>query len=218
MNDVYIYYKGKYEIIMGIAERKERERAEMRKKILNAALDLFIESGYEAISIRNIAEKIEYSTASIYSYFQEKADIIFELHLIAFDELFKHQLSAQEIDDPRERLLAHGRAYLNFALEHPQLYELIFIVRLPKDKLCQPLQTDPGFRSYELLVKNVVECQEVGYFAGQDPTAIAYLTWSTVHGMAALYIRDRLQFIAKSPELVENFVASSAQILRTLVR
>ena len=55
---------------MGVTERKERERQEMRQRILDAAQQVFVEEGYEKASIRNIAERIEYSPATIYLYFK----------------------------------------------------------------------------------------------------------------------------------------------------
>ncbi|MBI2416565.1 MAG: TetR/AcrR family transcriptional regulator [Ignavibacteriales bacterium] len=204
--------------IMGIQERKDRERAEMRKNILDAAISLFIESGYDSVSIRNISDKIEYSPATIYSYFEDKADILFELHNIGFSELYEKQLRVQGIEDPKERIIAHGRAYLDFALQNPQYYELMFIMRLPKDKLCENEGWDPGQRSYDLLVQNVIECQQAGYFKGQDEHDVAFLTWSTVHGMVSLFIRERIQFVVTNDRFVENFVNNSAKLLRGIIQ
>lgn len=177
---------------MGIKERKHRQKTEMRQAILDAAMSLFIEEGYDAVTIRKISEKIEYSPSTIYIYFKDKDSIFFELHTIGFAELLKHQMEVQNITDPRERLIAHGRAYVQFAIEHPQYYDLMFIVRSPGNKIMDFKNWECGDRSYELLKKNVVECREAGYMQGQDADAISFALWSMMHGMVALYIRNRL--------------------------
>ena len=89
----------------------------MRKIILKAAIDLFIQEGYDGVSIRKIAKKIEYSPGSIYTYFTDKDSIFYALHVEGFERSFKKQISTQSIKDPRERLLAQGKAYIEFALK-----------------------------------------------------------------------------------------------------
>ena len=74
---------------MGILERKEREREDMRRLILNAARELFLEQGYEKTSIRNIADVIEYSPATIYLYYKDKNELFFALHEEAFLKLME---------------------------------------------------------------------------------------------------------------------------------
>jgi AcrR family transcriptional regulator len=73
-------------LAMGIVERRQREKQQMRRQILDTAMDLFIENGYEEVSIRRIADHIEYSPATIYLYFQDKDDILFVLHEEGFEK------------------------------------------------------------------------------------------------------------------------------------
>ena len=120
---------------MGIQERKDREKDVMRRIILDAAIDLFASEGYENVSIRKIAEKIEYSPASIYNYFEDKGSILFELLNDGFDKLYEKQLAVQHIVDTVERFQAHGRAYLDFAREYPHYYNLMFIMHQPMEKI-----------------------------------------------------------------------------------
>ncbi len=177
---------------MGISERRNKEKLEMRQSILDAAMQLFIEEGYESVSIRRIAEKIEYSPSTIYLYFEDKDAIFYELHVLGFTELYKHQMEVQNITDPRERLIAHGRAYLGFGMEHSQYYDLMFIVLSPVAKISTCNRWICGDRSYDLLRQNVADCIEAGYFKGKDVDAVSFTLWSMVHGMVSLYIRDRL--------------------------
>ena len=74
---------------MGISDRKEREKEEMRRRILESAKKLFLELGYEKTSVRAIAEDIEYSPATIYLYFKDKNELLFALHQEAFIEFSK---------------------------------------------------------------------------------------------------------------------------------
>src|SRR5689334_8977454 len=116
---------------MGVSERKERQKEEMRQLILNAAMELFLGEGYDSVSIRRIAEKMEYSPATIYTYFPEKDDILFALHNQGFEELYKRQLEVLPMTDMRKRLLKHGELYIRFGLENPEYYNLMFIMRSP---------------------------------------------------------------------------------------
>lgn len=180
---------------MGIKERKERQKTEMREAILNAALKLFIEEGYESVTMRKIADKIEYSVGTIYLYFREKAEIFFELHNRGFDEFYKKQLSIQHIKDPVERLKAHGKVYIEFAMEHPEYYDLMFISRTPVKEIQKFENWDEGQRTYELLKLNIKQAMESGYFKDVDLDVAAFSLWSFVHGIAALSIRGRLMMI-----------------------
>ncbi len=176
---------------MGIQERKGREKAEMQKIILNAAMELFVQEGYNSVSIRKIAQKIEYSPGSIYTYFTDKDSIFYALHVEGFDILFQKQLASQGINDPRERLLAHGKAYIQFALENQEYYDIMFIMRESIELICKEEDRDwtHGQRSYDLLKRNVSECQVAGMFKEQNIESVAFLLWSVVHGIASIIIR-----------------------------
>ena len=176
---------------MGISERKDREKAEMRKMILNAAMELFIKEGYSGVSIRKIAKKIEYSPGSIYTYFADKDSIFYELHVEGFGILYQKQISTQSVNDPRERLLAQGRAYIEFALENQEYYDIMFIMRESIELICKEEDRDwtHGQRSFELLKRNVAECQAAGMFKNQNIDSVAFLLWSVVHGIASIIIR-----------------------------
>ncbi len=178
--------------VVGISERREKEKKEMRQAILDAAMSLFVEEGFDSVSIRKIADKIEYSPSTIYLYFEDKDAIFFELHNIGFAELYKHQMETQNIQDPKERLIAHGRAYLGFALEHTEYYDIMFIARASGIKIKKESQWFCGDRSFELLRTNILDCMSAGYFKGHNVDAVAFVFWSMMHGMIALHIRNRL--------------------------
>ena len=115
---------------MGVKERQEREREAVARSILDAARDLFVAEGYHNVSIRKIAERIEYSPAAIYSYFPSKDDIFFALAEEGFRILFAPAVAAcpdgaDLLDDLRR---AFWRVY-EFSLTHPEYFALMFVDR-----------------------------------------------------------------------------------------
>ncbi|VVB92985.1 HTH-type transcriptional regulator BetI [uncultured archaeon] len=176
---------------MGIKERKELEKQEMRRLILDTAMKLFLEKGLENVTIRHIAEKIEYSPATIYLYFKDKDDIIYTLHREGFEQLYKLQQTTLSIRDPLERLRKQGEVYVSFAMENPEYYDLMFIMRGPVKKIKEMKEWDIGFRSFEFLRQNIKECMEAGLFPEANIDIATFSLWSYAHGIVSLIIRDR---------------------------
>lgn len=174
---------------MGINERKERDKKEMEELILDAAMKLFLEEGYKNLTIRKIASEIEYSPATIYLYFKDKDEIFFTLQKRAFAKFYEVQMSVQSIPDARERLTAHGWAYIRFALENKEYYDLMFIMSDPVLKMKKIEDWDTGIHSYDLLRKNVRECVEAGVMKSNDVESASFALWSFVHGIASLIIK-----------------------------
>lgn len=172
---------------MGVAERKERHREELKKDILIAAKELFLENGFEATSIRNIAEKIEYSPATIYLYYKDKNEIIHALHQEGFKLLIQHFEPLSTIPSAFERLKAMGKAYIQFALKHPDVYHLIFTMKEPLAHVqeCE-LDWDEGDTSFQMLLSTVKGCQQEGHFTDMEPVGMSFLIWSTMHGLCTL--------------------------------
>lgn len=178
---------------MGIIERKEREREEMRKRILEAAQKLFLENGYEKVSIRNIADAIEYSPATIYLYFKDKNDLLYAVHQKAFAKMMEEFRPIFLLNDPFERLVEMGRCYIRFAVENPELFDLMFIMTAPMDTLqCKDDIWDEGRQAFGMLVQVVSDCIKAGVFQEQDPEVAAMMIWSGIHGYTALFLRKRL--------------------------
>ena len=172
---------------MGVAERKERHREELKKEILQAAKELFLENGFEATSIRAIAEKIEYSPATIYLYYKDKNEIVHALHQEGFKLLIQHFEVLNTIPSAFERLKAMGKAYIQFALKHPDVYQLIFSMKEPLAHMDQSeIEWDEGDASFQLLMATVRACQEEGYFKGIEVVGLSFVIWTTMHGLCTL--------------------------------
>lgn len=174
---------------MGIIERKEREKNEMKQFILDAAMNLFIEEGFENVSIRRIAEKIEYSPATIYLYFKDKDEILFTLHVAGFEILYKKQQSVQSETDVLLRLKKHAEAYVSFGIENPEYYQLMFIMPNPVAKIALADDWVCGLRSYDLLKENIKDAMKENLIPQGEIEIAAFGFWSFVHGIVALLIR-----------------------------
>jgi len=163
----------------------------MRRLILETAMKLFLEEGFGNVSIRRIADKIEYSPATIYLYFKDKDEILYALHTDGFEELFRRQQAVTAVSDTRSRLLKHGEIYIKFALENPEYYNLMFIMRSTAKKITPENDWVVGRRSYEFFMKDVQSAIEAGILATSDVTVATFSLWSHAHGIAALILRNR---------------------------
>jgi len=183
---------------MGIKERKEKYKEDVRQKILDVAKDLFLKHGYESTSIRKIAQQMEFSPTTIYLYYKDKGDIMYALHQEGFKMLSSQFLVIQSVEDPFERLKAMGRIYLKFALENPDFYELMFIMKEPIEfvnKYCAS-EWEEGEFAFNALLNTVMHCKEVGYFKQMDNNSMALNVWATMHGLCTLKLQGHLDHIA----------------------
>jgi AcrR family transcriptional regulator len=180
---------------MGTAERKAKEKEELKALILRAAQKLFAEKGIEQTTIRNIATAIEYSVGTVYVYFKDKNEILHELHTQGFRQLGGEMRVLFNVSDPMERLKALGRVYLQFAVENPDMYELMFSMKAPMEFLESQCKEDwnEGKGTFDALRSTVNECIQKGHFAGHQLEPLSFMIWSTVHGMASLHISQRVK-------------------------
>jgi len=177
---------------MGSNERREREKQEVRTKILDAARELFSKEGYEAVTMRKIAEKIEYSATAIYFHFKDKEDLIRELCTHDFLEFAQIFLKIAKVADLRERMRRSATAYLDFALTHPNQYRLMFMTPPPLAPTEREDLTrgNPEQDAYAFLEANVRELVEQKLLRPElkDPALVAQTIWAGLHGVAALYV------------------------------
>lgn len=180
---------------MGINERKEREKEELRQKIVEAAKELFVTEGYEKTSLRSIAEKIEYSPATIYLHFKDKVDLLHNVCISGFDKLFDSFEGTQIEPDPLKRLRLMGHRYFDFALHNPEMYDLMFILHEPMLALTSEDEWKEGFRTFYFLRDTIADGIALGQIRPGSPDQMALMLWSLVHGFASLYIRNRFKML-----------------------
>lgn len=191
---------------MGTAERKAKEKEELKHLILEGAKKLFVEKGIEHTTIRNIANEINYSVGTVYVYYKDKNDILHALHMQGFSMLGSRFKVLFSVENPMERLKAMGKEYIRFALENPEMYDLMFNLRAPIEFLdaMKAEEWNEGRATFFILKNTVIACMEQGHFKGlNDAEAVSFMIWSTVHGMCSLEIRDRCKGVAfENPETI----------------
>lgn len=177
---------------MGIVERRERQKSELKQAILAAAEELFIQDGYGNVSMRKIAEKVEYSATTLYRLFENKADIMEHLINEGYRGVYERyeEILARRPDSPLETLNLIVAEYVDFALQHPKHYELWFSTS-QIEEVDGELRMTHGrttYRVYSVWIECIEECRGAGLFAARDSLAIFQLIWGAVHGLISLRI------------------------------
>src|SRR5439155_4242698 len=194
---------------MGIKERQERDRKAVRRAILDAARDLFVRDGYRNVSIRKIAERIEYSPAAIYGYFASKDDIFFALAEEGFRLLHGDRASytALETLPPLERIRVIFTRLYRYSCEHPQYFALMFVDR-SVPRISREYERFSFAREIkEHLLAHVRECIASGVFRAdlQPDVALRLLTMGIL-GVAVMRLSDRLGPAENADDLANDIL------------
>ncbi|MFY0255044.1 TetR/AcrR family transcriptional regulator [Chitinophaga sp. 30R24] len=172
----------------------------MRRRIVDAAIKMFVEDGYEKVSIRNIADKIEYSPATIYLYYKDKDQLLYDVQSEAFATLASEFILKINADDPFKRLEQLAIAYLDFAREYPELYDLMFIIKAPMNAVMKEEKWENGDPSYDRLYHLMQECIDKKLVRFKDATIGTLSVWAFGHGFVSLHLRGRCAKVANVPE------------------
>ncbi len=176
---------------MGTKERREREKEEVRTKILDAARVLFVEQGYEAVTMRKIAAAIEYSPTAIYLHFADKESIVRELCDTDFAHLASRFRKIGRTADPIERLRGAGRAYADFGAKNPNHYRLMFMTPHPphhpgelEDRAsATPSRTPTPSSSGRSARRSPQGRLRAGL---DDVELVSQIVWAGIHGIVSL--------------------------------
>jgi AcrR family transcriptional regulator len=207
---------------MGIRERRERERQELRQKILDEARELFVKRGYEAVTMREIARRIEYSATALYSHFVDKETLVRELcrqDFTAFAQRFVDQVAAG--GDAVERMARAGLVYLQFAEEFPEHYRLMFMSDLPPTVPEAGEREDPAKNAYVFVRALIADMMQAGLLRQdlRDVDLVAQSVWAAVHGAAALdVIMPRNKAWLEFRPRRDRFAATLENIARGVAR
>ena len=177
---------------MGPKDRRTREREETKSRILDAAREMFVEDGIEAVTMREIAKRIEYTPTAIYHHFRDKQALIEELCRLDFQGLASAFQKLGLIEDPRERLRRLGLAYVDYALAYPSHYRFMFMtVKPPVSASAMGIsESEPDSHAYGVLRATVAAGIEAGVFRPEftDIDELAQVLWAAVHGIVSLHI------------------------------
>ncbi|HXY34232.1 MAG TPA: TetR/AcrR family transcriptional regulator [Planctomycetaceae bacterium] len=176
---------------MGSTERRERERIGLKQLILDTARDLFLEHGYDAVTMRRIADKIEYTPATIYLHFKDKESLVRELIDADFRKFAEQFAALTQIEDPIKRIEAAAQAYTRFALTYPNHYRLMFMSQtFGSDPQDNPDHGIPERDAYAFLRWTVQQAIESGRFRPEfcDVDLASQVIWAGIHGVVSLEI------------------------------
>jgi AcrR family transcriptional regulator len=205
---------------MGISERREREKEALRTRIVEAARDIVSAEGLDALSMRAIAERIEYSPGTIYLYFRDKDQLLREVVREGFRLMALWVQREMEIGAPGANpALQHrcmGRAYAKFAIENTAYFRVMFELPgvpqmdCPSDSgVPAPEFADEGV--WEATVATVQGAIDAGLVTIQDAEDGAMISWGLVHGLTSLYLSGHLGPVGTHEEflaLVERAMES----------
>jgi AcrR family transcriptional regulator len=178
---------------MGTKERREREKSETREKILDAARELFIDLGYDGVSMRKVAEKIEYSPTAIYAYFADKEDLFHELCHEDFGRLAEVLQGSAIPVDPVERLRFVAKTYVEFGILYPNHYKLMFMTPHPpvhlddRDNEIKGNPESDGYALVKLTVEQAIATRRLREGL-TNADLISQTLWAAVHGVISLHI------------------------------
>jgi AcrR family transcriptional regulator len=200
---------------LGVKERQEREREAVARAILDAARELFVAEGYRNVSIRKIAERIEYSPAAIYGYFESKDDIFLALAEEGFRMLFAPSHEPPAVDSI-ERIRAGFWRLYEFSKEHPEYYALMFL-----DRSVPPISNDWqrfGF-VHEMKGRFAAHIQSVidaGLLHRDTQADAAFrILMAAIHGVAAIRLCGRLGPKEDADALARDTLEAALTGLRT---
>jgi AcrR family transcriptional regulator len=205
--------------LVGVKERQEREREATARAILDAARELFVAEGYNHVSIRKIAEKIEYSPAAIYSYFPSKDDIFLALAEEGFRLLFTSAECARREQPHHAPIDCISSAFLNvyeFSKNHPEYHALMFLDR-SVPRISQDWQRFGFVREMRLQLTDLIrQAIDAGDFpADCNPEVVFRVLMVSIQGVAAMRLCDRLMPGEDADGLARTTLEAAMTGLRT---
>jgi len=209
---------------MGTKERRDRERQELRQAILIASRDIAAHEGWQSVSMRKVAERIEYSPPTIYEHFTSKEALLQELMREGFRLLMERvQAGNSTAAAPEARIMAVARAYWDFAWDYPELYQVMHGLGgvpfcfdasidvaegLPNPS--DPEQFSPEAKAvFQFAMDAIKDLAGGGEQDCDEREASVHILWATLHGLVALTMAGRIDGgRAQAAGLVERAVRS----------
>ena len=189
-----VYFTNSEEFL-GVKERQERERVATSRAILDAARELFVAEGYQNVSIRKIAEKIEYSPAAIYSYFPSKDDIFLALAEEGFRMLFASSADCAHAQTHTNHVDCVRAAFWHlyeFSKEHPEYYSLMFVDR-SVPRISQDWERFGFVREMRRQISEMIQqAIDAGDFKAGSPHMVFRVLSAAIHGVAVIRLCERI--------------------------
>lgn len=186
-----------------------------RDDILDSACALYLAEGLEGFSMRQLARRVGVTAPALYRHYENREAVLAEVVGEAYQRLVRYLYRALEGDTPVERFRRAGMAYLDFALENPSLYQMLYasrdvlgMERLSEEARAQSCAIGQFWRD------RVREVMDAGFLEEGDPEQVALTLWSHAHGLVALHLRGMLE--VDEEEFRNLYVESTRRVLRGL--
>jgi AcrR family transcriptional regulator len=192
---------------MGIAERKIRQKEEVRSSILKAAWQLVLEEGWQSLSIRKIAEAIEYSVPVIYDHFANKEAILLELTKQGFQLLNAQLVKAKKRStNPEKQIEAMAYSYWEFAFDHKAYYQVMYGLGMPS---CETVSQISELSSFtELILQPIKDLIAGSKNPDVDPYLKLHTFWSMLHGLVSINMMNNNESkIELNQMVIQDFIA-----------
>jgi AcrR family transcriptional regulator len=179
--------------MMSVAERKDREKKEMMDLILLKAKEIILKEGQEKLSIRKIAQEIDYSPSTIYLYFQDKDEILYQMMQKGFEMMALYMEPYLHESNPVKRIYNIGIQYIKFGKENSDWYDLMFAAPSPMKHIQRSEQEwGHGIAIFEFLVASCKEAISQQKIKNWEERVLALHLWSSIHGLVGLINTQRL--------------------------
>ena len=206
---------------MGTQERRSREKQELRQRIQEAATELFVMDGYQNVSIRKIADRIEYAPSTIYLYFKDKEELIQSICNDMFAKLSEILLAIRQLDlAPNQKMAKCLRAYIEFGLAHPNHYVVTFCTPQLQYQHQQPNVDhdqimNAGLQCFDLLRQGLQDALRAGTIRQINVEVTSQIVWAQIHGLTSLLVSMQTFPWQDREMLIQDMVDS---ILRSLAK
>lgn len=197
---------------MGIAERKQRQMDAVRNTILDQSWQIVQEEGWQALSIRKIADAIEYSTPVIYRHFDSKDTIISEFTKKGYGMLAeKLQNTKKGRTDPKAQLIAISKAYWEFAFTHQKYYQVMFGLGIPT---CETIHSSTEAKAVsDAMLCSISQAIDTEANSRSDKFLKLRTMWSILHGLVAIELLSGDPNPDKSLPILEDAINGFVQSL-----
>ena len=205
---------------MGVRDRRARQKQLLRQQILDAARELLIKEGCDSLSMRRVAERIDYSPTAIYLHFKDKQELVFSLCEESFARLVRElETLPEEYPDPLVRLRKGMERYVAFGLKNPNHYLPAFVLPPPADLDVKRQQAmlspaSNGMRALATLRETIAEGVRAKQLRKVDPDVAARATWAALHGITSLLIVHEHFPWGDRDKVIQNLIDSLIDGLR----
>lgn len=195
------------------AKNASSEDGDLRRRILDTARHLLVREGYQNLSMRKIADSIGYSATSIYLYFDSKDALLHTLIHEGMMQLHEElaDAAAQYAEDPVSRLRALCRCFIDFGLENPEYYEIMFQLRPERMKRYPPEKYRQARSNLDFFGRVLEEGDEQGIFGVEDAKVSASAIWASLHGTVSLLLAERVDVSIERETFIETAIRQAIQ-------